>query len=141
MTGQTGSPIITEQCIAWFECKVEQEIALDTHVIFIGKLVANDLIDASKEPLTYAYYRDVKKGLAPKNAPTYIKKVVEDEPLEETPLTEGRNVHECDLCGYEYDPAVGDPENGIPPGTPFEDLPDDWTCPICGAGKEDFSEA
>lgn len=47
--------------------------------------------------------------------------------------------YECDQCGYEYDPAVGDPENGIPAGTAFEDLPDDWECPDCAAEKEDFS--
>jgi rubredoxin len=46
----------------------------------------------------------------------------------------------CQICGYVYDPAVGDEERGIPPGTPFEKLPDDWTCPICGAGKEDFEK-
>ena len=45
----------------------------------------------------------------------------------------------CDLCGYVYDPAVGDPDNGVDPGTAFEDLPDDWVCPLCGASKEDFS--
>jgi len=45
----------------------------------------------------------------------------------------------CDVCGYVYDPAVGDEENGVEPGTAFEDLPDDWVCPLCGAGKEDFS--
>ena len=44
----------------------------------------------------------------------------------------------CTVCGYEYDPAAGDPDNGIAPGTSFEDLPDDWVCPICGVGKEDF---
>ena len=53
----------------------------------------------------------------------------------------------CELCGYEYNPklggyiydeAAGDPDNGIEPGTDFEDLPDDWTCPLCGATKEDF---
>ena len=44
----------------------------------------------------------------------------------------------CEPCGYEYDPAVGDPDNGIAPGTAFEDLPDDWVCPICGLGKEVF---
>ncbi|MDY3862623.1 MAG: rubredoxin [Eubacteriales bacterium] len=48
--------------------------------------------------------------------------------------------HVCELCGYEYDPAEGDPENGIEPGTEFEDLPADWVCPLCGAGKEDFAE-
>ncbi len=45
----------------------------------------------------------------------------------------------CNVCGYVYDPAVGDPDGNIPAGTPFEDLPDDWTCPICGSGKEEFS--
>jgi rubredoxin len=46
----------------------------------------------------------------------------------------------CNLCGYVYDPAVGDPDSGIAPGTSFIDLPSDWTCPLCGASKEDFSE-
>lgn len=45
----------------------------------------------------------------------------------------------CNACGYIYDPAVGDPEHGVKPGTAFEALPDDWTCPECGAGKDMFS--
>ena len=49
--------------------------------------------------------------------------------------------HVCDVCGWEYDPAVGDPENGIEPGTAFEDLPEDWVCPLCGVGKDQFSPA
>ena len=44
----------------------------------------------------------------------------------------------CTVCGYVYDPAVGDPENGIAAGTAFEDLPDDWGCPVCGAEKDQF---
>lgn len=46
----------------------------------------------------------------------------------------------CNVCGYIYDPADGDPENGIPPGISFEELPDDWTCPACGVGKEFFDQ-
>lgn len=46
----------------------------------------------------------------------------------------------CGPCDYEYDPAVGDPDSGIAPGTAFEDLPADWICPICGVGKEEFTE-
>ena len=46
----------------------------------------------------------------------------------------------CDVCGYIYDPAAGDPDSGIEPGTAFEDIPEDWVCPICGVGKDDFSE-
>jgi len=47
---------------------------------------------------------------------------------------------ECLVCGYIYDPAEGDPEGGIPPGTSFEELPDDWVCPQCGAAKEMFEK-
>ena len=46
----------------------------------------------------------------------------------------------CVTCGYIYDPAEGDPENGIEPGTPFEDITEEWTCPACGVGKELFEE-
>lgn len=46
----------------------------------------------------------------------------------------------CDVCGYVYDEEQGDPENGIAPGTKWEDLPADWVCPLCGVGKDQFSE-
>lgn len=46
--------------------------------------------------------------------------------------------YECTACGYIYDPAKGDPDNGIDPGTAFSDLPDDWVCPLCGVGKDMF---
>jgi protease I len=49
--------------------------------------------------------------------------------------------YKCTKCSYIYDPAVGDPENGIPPGTPFEDLPSSWKCPWCGASKNQFVKA
>ena len=49
--------------------------------------------------------------------------------------------YQCTVCGYIYDPAEGDPDNGAPPGTAFEDLPDDWVCPVCGADKDEFSPA
>jgi rubredoxin len=45
----------------------------------------------------------------------------------------------CGICGYVYDPAVGDPDAGVTVGTPFEKLPEDWVCPVCGAGKDDFA--
>ena len=46
--------------------------------------------------------------------------------------------YRCTICGYTYDPAEGDPDSGIPPGTAFEDLPESWMCPECGASKADF---
>lgn len=45
----------------------------------------------------------------------------------------------CDICGYVYDPDLGDEDNGVAPGTQFKDIPDDWVCPVCGAPKSDFS--
>ncbi|MDR1125174.1 MAG: rubredoxin [Deltaproteobacteria bacterium] len=47
----------------------------------------------------------------------------------------------CSLCGWEYDPAEGEPESGAAPGTPFDQLPDDFVCPVCGAAKSDFEPA
>jgi len=59
----------------------------------------------------------------------------------ETKGTEnGMKKYICDICGYVYDPEVGDDAAGIAAGTSFDDLPDDWECPVCGAGKDDFSE-
>lgn len=46
--------------------------------------------------------------------------------------------YECEICGYIYDPKEGDPDGGIEPGKPFEDIPDDWVCPVCGAEKSQF---
>ncbi len=51
-----------------------------------------------------------------------------------------KKIYACAVCGYEYDPAVGDPDNGIEPGTEFDELPSDWVCPLCGVTKEDFEE-
>ena len=50
------------------------------------------------------------------------------------------NKWECTVCGYIYDPEIGDPDSGVEPGTAFEDLPDDWVCPECGVGKEEFEK-
>ena len=47
----------------------------------------------------------------------------------------------CVACGYEYDPAIGDPDGGIAPGTSFDDIPEDWVCPLCGGGKDLFEPA
>jgi rubredoxin len=53
---------------------------------------------------------------------------------------ESMDKYVCSVCGYVYDPAEGDPENGVEPGTPFEEVPDDWTCPVCGASKDQFDK-
>ena len=50
------------------------------------------------------------------------------------------DTYECTVCGYNYNPAIGDSDSGIAPGTKFEDIPDDWVCPVCGVGKGDFEK-
>jgi len=71
--GVTGAPVVLENCTGYFECEVMSETDAVTHTIFIGKVVADEIIDGSKEALTYEYYRQVKKGKSPANAPTYVK--------------------------------------------------------------------
>ncbi len=132
--GSSGCPIVLEDCLAWFECKVTQAHDLGSHLLFIGEIINKDLLKASKSPLTYAYYQTELKGRAPKNAPTYIEKKESGIPVEATAASK----YKCLVCGHVYDPAEGDEDSGIPPGTAFEDLPDDWVCPLCGAEKSDF---
>ncbi|MCB8998543.1 MAG: rubredoxin [Bacteroidales bacterium] len=130
-TGKTGAPILLNNTIAWFECKLIESFDVGSHMLFIAELIDYELLMPDKEPLTYAFYRDVKKGKAPKNAPTYI-----DESKQKK--DSGSDKYYCPACGYVYDPAVGDPDGGIAPGTRFEDIPDDWVCPTCGTEKSDF---
>jgi flavin reductase (DIM6/NTAB) family NADH-FMN oxidoreductase RutF len=136
MTGKTGSPILMDDSVAWFECEVEQTIDAGSHFLFIGKVIDAEVIDTMAEPLTYTYYREVKKGKAPKNAPTYI----DPEKLKQQAQEVVWEKYYCTACGYVYDPAVGDPEHGVPAGTRFEDIPDDWVCPVCGTEKIDFAK-
>ena len=81
--GVTGVPIVLEDTIAYFECRIKQTLDVGTHIMYIGEVVEAELIDSKPDPLTYAYYRQVKKGLAPKNAPTYIdkSKLEKEEPV------------------------------------------------------------
>jgi flavin reductase (DIM6/NTAB) family NADH-FMN oxidoreductase RutF/rubredoxin len=133
ITGKTGAPILLENTIAWFECEVLKTIDVGSHLIFVGKVIDGDLIDGTREPLTYAYYREVKKGKSPKNAPTYIAvKSSEEIQLNKNPE------YDCSVCGYTFDSEKGDPARGIKPGTLFDELPDSWVCPICGAKKTEF---
>ncbi len=131
-SGITGAPVVLEYTIAYLETEVTNMVDVGTHTIFIGKVVDAEILGTG-EPMTYAYYHEVKKGKSPKTAPTYIKEESKKE-------TKGVKKYRCKVCGYVYDPEKGDPDSGIVPGTPFDKLPDDWVCPMCGAGKEEFEE-
>jgi flavin reductase (DIM6/NTAB) family NADH-FMN oxidoreductase RutF/rubredoxin len=134
--GETGVPIVLDEAIAFLECRVVQTHDVGTHWLFIGELIQSDVVDDTMEPITYLHYREVKKGLAPKNAPTYVDKSL----LEKKDASSNFKKFKCTACGYVYDEEAGDPSNGIDPGSLFTDLPDDWVCPICGTEKEDFIE-
>ena len=127
--GETGVPIVLNDSLAYLECKVVQTIDVGTHYLFIAQLLNAESLDAAvHDPLTYAHYRRVKKGFAPKNAPTYIDK----SKLAEKPEKTGLKKYECAACGYIYDEA----EEPVR----FADLPNDWVCPVCGSEKSDFFE-
>jgi len=126
--GDSGVPIVLNECIAFFEVKLLQTVDAGTHLIFIGELINAEVLDNNKEPLTYLYYRQVRKGVAPKNAPTYIDKSKLEKP--KTNLISKR--YKCPGCGYIYDDASEKVK--------FEDLPDNWVCPVCGTEKSDFFE-
>ena len=131
--GETGAPIILESTVAYIEAEVNQSIEVGTHTLYVGRIVACGAIDDSKETMTYSFYRDIKHGKTPKTAATYVEeKTKVDERMPQM------KKYECTVCGYIYDPEVGDPDNGVEAGTPFDKVPADWVCPDCGAGKDEF---
>lgn len=117
-----GMPVVKDAC-AYVVAKVLSHVELSTHTVFFAELIEAQNLECSAPPMTYAYYHKVIKGKSPKNAPTYIP----ETPKEEAP--KGK-VYVCSVCGYEYDASQ----------VPFEELPEDWVCPICGVGKEMFEE-
>lgn len=132
-TLESGVPIVLDNALSYFELEVEKELDVYSHTVFIGRVVNAELLNDS-EQMTYKYYQDVKRGKSPKSAPTYIEP--DPQPAEKNNIAK----YQCSVCGYIYDPSIGDPDSVIPAGTPFDDLPDDWTCPICGAAKDNFEK-
>jgi flavin reductase (DIM6/NTAB) family NADH-FMN oxidoreductase RutF/rubredoxin len=126
--GNTGVPVVLNDAMAFLECKVVKTFDVGTHLLFIGELVHSEIFDDALEPITYLYYRQIRKGVAPKNAPTYV----DESKLENK--TDGAvfKKFKCTACGYIYDEAKE--------GKKFADLPDSWVCPVCGTPKEDFIE-
>jgi flavin reductase (DIM6/NTAB) family NADH-FMN oxidoreductase RutF/rubredoxin len=126
--GETGVPIILNDSVAYLEFKLIDTVDTGTHFIFIGELLQSKILDNTKEPITYSYYRQVRKGVAPRNAPTYIdkSKFSKDKPVSSL------KKYKCGACGYVYDESVEKVK--------FPDLPSEWICPVCGSEKSDFFE-
>lgn len=123
--GETGVPIVLDDTVAFLECKVVQTIDLGTHFLFIGDLLNTGIVDNRHDPMTYHYYRSVKKAASPKNAPTYI-----DPAKVAAAQKTGPKKYRCTVCGYVYDESIEKIK--------FDDLPDDWVCPLCGETKSGF---
>ena len=109
--------VIPDAC-GYIVCKVIDQMETETHTVFLGEVLDADVLK-NEEPMTYAYYHKVVKGKSPKNAPTYIPEEKEEKAEEEKWV--------CGICGYVYDGE-----------TPFEELGEDFKCPICKQPKEVF---
>lgn len=114
-TVEKGGLRIVPSAVSYIVCRVIDTLETATHTVFLGEVEDADVLKA-EEPMTYAYYHKVIKGKAPKNAPTYIEETKEAS----------ASKWKCSICGYESDLA---------------ELPDDFTCPMCGVPKSLFEKA
>lgn len=142
-------PVITEDSLAWFACKITGKIDVGSHWVIIGEALQAETLREDVPVLTYEYYRQVFKASSPEHAPTHIspehlkqsEKPIEDQSDKQKPSYEPNpSKYKCLMCSYVYDPLKGDSLSEVGPGTSFDDLPDDWTCPVCGVGKDLFEE-
>lgn len=115
-------PIIKDNINGYLIVELINIVDCNTHDIFIAKVLDTKKI-SNIEPMTYKYYHEKLKGTSPKNAPTFI---------EETNNNSTTKKYQCSICGYIYD----DTKEKVK----FEDLPDDWKCPLCGAPKSLFNK-
>ncbi len=130
-----GLPLFPVESVATFECRVINQIEVGTHTLFIGEIedCASHRPDAKE--MTYRYYHEIRKGSAPKNAPTFIAEatpVVSTEPTAQSVTDRNEQPNErwqCSVCGYIYDKDL-----------PFSELGDGWVCPVCGAAKSAFNK-
>lgn len=112
-----GISVVSDAC-SYIVCKVINKMETATHTVFLGEVIAADVLK-EEEPMTYAYYHKVVKGKSPKNAPTYI--------AEEPEVVQKEEKWVCGICGYEYRGEI-----------PFEEVPDEFVCPVCKQPKSVF---
>lgn len=117
-TVKSFMPIVAEAC-SYIVCEVVDKMETSTHTVFLGKVVDADILKED-DAMTYAYYHNVIKGKSPKNAPTYIAE-------EAVQSTKEDSKYVCSVCGYVYDGEI-----------PFEELPEDFVCPVCKQPKSVF---
>mgnify|MGYP003292428886 CR=1 FL=1 len=119
-------PILKEEVCGSMICEVIDIIDVETHNVFIARVLDAFDLDETLTPMTYKFYHEIIKGKAPKSAPTYIEEEIKMENNNEF------KKYRCKICGYVYDEEKE--------GVKFEDLPEDWKCPLCKVGKNMFEE-
>jgi len=115
----SGMPYLKEGVTGFIQCKVTNFIDNYTHTIFIAEVQEAENI-LNEKPMTYEYYHRVIKGKAPKNASTYVEEKQDNEKT--------GSLYKCSICGYEFSGSKAE----------FEELPDDYKCPICTVAKNMF---
>lgn len=125
-----GVPVIKENTCCWFLCRVKSKLSVGGQMLFVAEIIAGSDIAGGREvsgkfeaykPMTYQYYVEELGGVSPKKAPTYLPQQQSGERISGERFV-------CSVCGYEYhDPNFG-----------FEELPADWSCPICKMPKKAF---
>ena len=126
--GITGVPFVLDHTTAYLEAEITDSLELGKHTLYIAQVITGQ-IHREDPSLTYQEY--LKKGSTPDRSPTYINS------KSNQPLGENKD-YRCKICGYIYHPDKGEPKSDIRPGTPFQELPSNWACPICGADKFAF---
>ena len=162
---ENGLAYLSDMTNAYLSGKVFQTVDLGTHTLFLADLTAAEVL-SDVETATYSYYQShikPKPQTADKQSgwrcricgyiyegeelpPDFICPLckhgaVDFEKIDFNKKETSTMKYVCDICGYVYDEALGDPDNGIAPGTKWEDLPADFVCPLCGVGKDQFSPA
>jgi len=117
-------PQFPENSVAVLECRVVDKLEVGTHTVFVGELVDCDASRPDALEMTYRYYHEIRKGSAPRNAPTFLAEEPAG-PAEPSAVERWK----CSVCGYIYEEDK-----------PFADLADDWVCPVCGANKDAFTK-
>lgn len=119
-------PVIKDAC-GYILCEIMDTMETNTHTVFLANVLEGDLLK-EEVAMTYAYYHNVVKGKSPKNAPTYRPEEVEKKESQIQELSTKKE-YKCSVCGYVYDGEI-----------PFEELPEDYICPICKKPKSVFVE-
>ena len=165
---ENGLVVLKKDCNSFFSLKVENYVDLGTHGMFICAVTDAQVLSSGETMTYAYYHANVKPKPAPRKKKGFVCKIcgyvyegdelppdficplckhpasdfvpLEDAEESKQPSNKESTMKQyiCEICGYVYDPEVGDPDHGIPAGTPFENLPDDWTCPTCGVPKDNF---